>query len=57
MVGTGEGGLDSELARVSIVDYSGRVILDTFVKPRRPVTDYRTPVSGVHPEDLKDGRH
>ncbi|CAG8551616.1 980_t:CDS:2 [Paraglomus occultum] len=54
MVGAGEGGLDNELARVSVVDYSGKVILDTFVKPRKPVTDYRTAVSGVHPEDLED---
>ena len=30
--------------------------MDTFVKPRKPVTDYRTAVSGVHPEDLKDGK-
>jgi len=42
----------SSLARVSIVNYYGHVLLDTFVQQREPVTDYRTAISGVRPEDV-----
>jgi RNA exonuclease 4 len=28
--------------------------MDTFVKPKERVTDYRTRISGVHPSDLRD---
>lgn len=42
----------SALARVSIVDHDGHVVLDTFVKPGETVKDYRTAVSGVRPRDL-----
>lgn len=52
MVGIGPGGIDSALARVSLVDWNGDVLLDSFVRPEVEVTDYRTHVSGVHPEDL-----
>jgi RNA exonuclease 4 len=52
MVGVGDGGHRSILARVAIVDWDGNVLLDTFVKPTEPVTDYRTFVSGVRPEDI-----
>ncbi|ORY90376.1 ribonuclease H-like domain-containing protein [Syncephalastrum racemosum] len=44
----------SELARVSLVNYFGAVLLDVFVKPQRPITDYRTEVSGIRPKDLKN---
>lgn len=44
----------SALARVSIVDYSGRVVFDHYVKPREPVSDYRTWVSGISPHHLKN---
>jgi len=54
MVGVGKGGDDSVLARVSIVNHFGKLLYDTFVKPRERVTDYRTHVSGVRPEDLHD---
>ncbi|KAG5463755.1 MAG: ribonuclease H-like domain-containing protein [Olpidium bornovanus] len=48
MVGVGPNGSESALARVSIVNFNGAVILDKFVKPREAVTDYRTPdVAGV----------
>ena len=53
MVGVGEGGHRSILARVSIVDAKGDTIMDTFVAPQEKVTDYRTRVSGVRPADLK----
>ncbi|KAF8459610.1 ribonuclease H-like domain-containing protein, partial [Terfezia claveryi] len=42
----------SQLARVSIVNYLGLPILDIFVLPVSPVTDWRTPISGVRPSDM-----
>jgi RNA exonuclease 4 len=54
-VGVGPGGTESALARVSIVDFNGRVVLDTFVKTAERVVDYRTWVSGVREKDLTDG--
>ena len=42
----------SQLARVSIVNFHGHVILDTFVRPSEPVTDWRTAISGVRPSDM-----
>ncbi|KAJ2726641.1 3'-5' exonuclease [Coemansia sp. Benny D115] len=56
MVGAGFKGSRAMLARVSIVNYYGHVVLDTFVKPTEPVTDYRTWVSGVRKSDLAKGR-
>jgi RNA exonuclease 4 len=35
------------LARVSIVSYSGQVLLDAFIKPELEIRDYRTDVTGV----------
>ena len=55
MVGVGPEGVESTLARVSIVNYHGSTILDRFVRPRERVTDYRTWVSGVREEDLRNG--
>ncbi|BGP52674.1 hypothetical protein JCM8202_004799 [Rhodotorula sphaerocarpa] len=54
MVGVGPEGVESTLARVSIVNYHGCVVLDRFVRPREKVTDYRTWVSGVREEDLRN---
>uniref|UniRef100_A0A4W6G4I3 RNA exonuclease 4 n=1 Tax=Lates calcarifer TaxID=8187 RepID=A0A4W6G4I3_LATCA len=55
MVGVGVDGEDSILARVSLVNHFGKCIYDKFVKPTEKVTDYRTAVSGIRPEDIKDG--
>ncbi|RCI00226.1 3'-5' exonuclease [Rhizopus stolonifer] len=52
MVGVGPDGKDSALARVSIVNYNGAVLLDCHVKPQEKVTDYRTHVSGIEPHHL-----
>ncbi|KZV99382.1 ribonuclease H-like protein [Exidia glandulosa HHB12029] len=52
MVGVGDG-TESSLARVSVVDYHGAVLLDVFVKQRERVVDWRTYVSGVREEDMK----
>ncbi|KAJ3044019.1 3'-5' exonuclease [Rhizophlyctis rosea] len=54
MVGVGPEGATSVLARVSLVNFHGHTILDTFVSPQEKVTDYRTHVSGVTPKLLKD---
>jgi RNA exonuclease 4 len=55
MVGVGPEGYKSALARISIVNYFGHVILDTYVKPQEQITDYRTKHSGITPGVLKDG--
>jgi RNA exonuclease 4 len=53
MVGVGPEGTRSALARVSMVDYKGEVVFDTFVKVYEKVTDYRTHISGIRPGDLE----
>ncbi|XP_063953585.1 uncharacterized protein LOC129255443 [Lytechinus pictus] len=49
MVGLGPKGRFSALARCSIVDHSGNILYDTYVKPAEPITDYRTKWSGIRP--------
>jgi len=53
MVGVGDEGLESALARVCVVNWENQVVLDTFVKVKVPITDYRTYVSGVTQEDVE----
>ena len=53
MLGVGEDGEESNVARVSIVNHAGEVLLDSFVAVAEPVTDYRTEFSGVRQEDLE----
>ncbi|KAG8440668.1 hypothetical protein GDO86_006423 [Hymenochirus boettgeri] len=53
MVGTGFGGKISELARCSIVNYRGDVVYDKYVKPKLPITDYRTRWSGITRHHMK----
>jgi len=43
------------LARVSIVNQSGDCVYDKFVKPREPIVNYRTAISGVRREDVERG--
>lgn len=52
MVGVGLEGSESSLARVSIVNFRGAIVLDTFVRQRERVVDYRTQWSGVRRADL-----
>ena len=47
---------DSALARVSLVNYHGHQLYDSFVLPKEPVTDYRTHVSGITPQLLQSAR-
>ena len=56
MVGVGPKGSESALARVSIVNYHGHQIYDSFVQTKESVTDYRTFVSGITPKLLRDAR-
>jgi len=53
MVGIGRGGVDSALARVSIINWDNEIVLDTFVKVSDDVTDYRTYISGIRKEDIE----
>lgn len=53
MVGIGPGGIESALARISIVNFDREIVLDTYVKVDEPVTDYRTFVSGIRPEHIE----
>ena len=56
MVGVGSGGLESALARTVIVNSYGNVIFDSYSKPKEPVIDYRTAVSGIREENLTEGK-
>jgi RNA exonuclease 4 len=57
MVGIGIDGTESSLARVSLVNYHGAVLLDEFVKQRERVVDYRTRYSGVRAKDVTKGAY
>jgi len=52
MVGVGPLGAESTLARVSVVNYFGAVLLDEFVRQKERVTDWRTQWSGVRAKDM-----
>jgi DNA polymerase III epsilon subunit-like protein len=53
MVGIGPS-KQSALAEVSLVDFDGKTIYHKYVKPKGTVTNYRTFVSGITPEILKE---
>ncbi|KAI5123614.1 hypothetical protein M0805_003430 [Coniferiporia weirii] len=50
--GVGPGGSTSMVARVSLVDYRGNTVLDTYVRPTMAVTDYRTSTTGIEAKHL-----
>ncbi|KAL9104065.1 MAG: hypothetical protein Q9163_000962 [Psora crenata] len=57
MVGVGpDPDRESALARVSIVNYHGHQLYDSFVQPKEAVTDFRTKVSGITPQLLQGAR-
>ncbi|KAI1135068.1 ribonuclease H-like domain-containing protein [Hypoxylon sp. FL0543] len=56
MVGIGPEGRESALARVSIVDFHGRQVYDSFVRPRERVTDWRTHITGITPRIIATAR-
>jgi hypothetical protein len=51
-VGIGPGGLDSAVARVTLVNWENQVVIDTFVKVPVRVTDYRTAETGITAQAL-----
>lgn len=50
MVGSVTG--ESICARVVLIDWKGRALLDSYVSPVQPVADYRTFISGITAEHL-----
>ena len=42
------------LARLSIVNYNGHILVDTFVRPNGKITNYRSWISGVYPESMRN---
>lgn len=54
MVGIGPNGRGRMLARVSIVNEKGEIIMDKYVKPTKPVIDFRTQFSGITPAHLEN---
>ncbi|CAM1511060.1 Fc.00g085730.m01.CDS01 [Cosmosporella sp. VM-42] len=56
MVGVGPGGYESVLARVSLVDFHGKQVYDSYVKPRERVTNWRTAVSGISQKSMRFAR-
>lgn len=56
MVGIGPNGVQSALARVSVVDFHGRQVYDSFVRPQEKVTDWRTSITGIGPSHMKAAR-
>lgn len=56
MVGVGPGGYESALARVSITDFHGKQVYDSYVVPRERVTDWRTHVSGIQAKHMHTAR-
>ena len=55
MVWVSKDGKRRILARVSIVDNSGDLMYDKYVKPTEEVVDYRTKYSGIRPADIENG--
>ena len=57
MVGVGPNpASESALARVSIVNFDGDQIYDSYVTPLEDVTDWRTHVSGISPKHMTHAR-
>ncbi|KAH0834427.1 RNA exonuclease 4 [Fonsecaea pedrosoi] len=57
MVGVGPNpDRESALARVSVVNYNGDQVYDSYVLPLEPVTDYRTHISGISHIHMKIAR-
>ncbi|CAF4913306.1 RNA exonuclease 4-like [Pieris napi] len=46
----------SMVARVSLVDEDLNIVMDEYVKPTHPVSDYRTWISGIQPGYERDAK-
>ncbi len=44
----------SGLARVTIINYDGQPLMDTYVNPDKYIVNYRTPYSGVTEDHIAD---
>lgn len=57
MVGVGPNPSEtSAVARVSMVNFHGEQLYDSYVRPKERVTDFRTAVSGIAPAHLRAAR-
>ena len=56
MVGIGPKGEESVLARVSIVDFEGKILCDEYVRPNEHVSDYRQKITGIKPFMLREAK-
>jgi len=54
MVGGGRDGSANICARVCIVDEHENVLLNTYVQPILPITDFRHEITGIKAADLRD---
>ncbi|KAF9514301.1 hypothetical protein BS47DRAFT_885102 [Hydnum rufescens UP504] len=54
-VGVGRFGSIPMLARISLVDFRGNTILDTYVRPTTPVMNYRIEETGIGAHHLEQG--
>ncbi|XP_077229454.1 polynucleotidyl transferase, ribonuclease H-like superfamily protein [Tasmannia lanceolata] len=52
MVGISPQGNKSALGRITLVNASGNVIYDEYVRPLERVVDFRTEISGIRPHNL-----
>ncbi|KAI1502363.1 ribonuclease H-like domain-containing protein [Biscogniauxia marginata] len=59
MVGLAPDGFADALARVSMVDFHGRQVYDSYVRPRpgERVSDYRTAITGIAAGTLRGARN
>jgi RNA exonuclease 4 len=58
MVGVGPNpDKESALARVSVVNFNGDQVYDSYVRPKEEVTDWRTAVSGILPKHMVEARY
>ena len=55
MVGLGNDGKYSALARACLVNFDGEVIYDKYVRPKGFITDFRTKYSGIRSKDMRKG--
>ncbi|TDL28522.1 hypothetical protein BD410DRAFT_781040 [Rickenella mellea] len=53
--GVGPGGSTSMVSKITLIDFMGKVVLDAYVCPTMPVTDYRTATTGIEPRHLDPG--
>jgi RNA exonuclease 4 len=55
MVGVGQGGTRSSLARCTVVNFHGEVVYDKYVAQSEKVVDWRTHVSGIEEHHVATG--